>query len=61
VDVRIFKNVEYDFKDGKTRKRVDLITKSIKVHTFMDDFKIKYLPKYVKHFQNTRWLDNQFC
>ena len=45
VDVRIFKNVEYNLKDGKTRKHVDLVSESIKVHTFMDEFKTKYLPK----------------
>jgi len=52
VDVRLFKNIEYDLKDGKIRKCVNLIIKSIKVHTFMDDFKTKYLPKYVKHSKN---------
>lgn len=60
VDVRIFKNVEYNLKDGKIGKGVDLIIESIKVHTFMDDFKIKYQSKYVKHSQHDKWLDNQF-
>lgn len=61
VDVRIFKNIEYELKDEKTRNCVDLIIERIKVHTFMDYFKIKYLPKYMKHSQNARWLYSLFC
>lgn len=60
VDVKKFKSVEYALKDGKTGKRVDLIIENVRVHRFMDDFKNNFIPKYVKHSQHARWIDNEF-
>ena len=52
VDIKKFKNVEYALKDGKIGKHVDLINENIRVHTFMDDFKSNFIPRYVKHHQH---------
>ena len=35
------------------------MTKNVRVHTFMDYFKSKFIPRYVKYFQHARWLDNE--
>ena len=60
LGVKKFKTIEYDFKDGKIRKCIDLIIESISEHTFMDDFKSNYLLKYVKHSQNAWCISSQF-
>ena len=60
MDIKKFKNLEYALKDGKIGKRVDLITRNIRVHAFMDDFKSNFIPRYVKYSQHARWLDNEF-
>jgi len=48
-------------KDGKNRKHIDIITEKVSVHTFMDDIKSNFIPKYVKHPQHARWLASEFC
>ena len=43
VDIKKFNNVLYPFRDGKTRKHVDLISKNVSVHTFIGDFKSNFI------------------
>ena len=59
VDVKRFKTIEYPLKDGKIGRRCDLVRDKVSCHAFMDDFKSVIIPKYVKHSQYSRWLDEK--
>ena len=59
VKYECYEQMGYVTKDGMQKKKKDFVSKSVPFSVFEKDF-CDYWPKYIRHHNDARWLDNDF-